>query len=152
MRSFCSAKASLIFSTKNISVFGYKVLKQLTSWPLNELVKLTCFEQLGPCLYFYYPYLQMVSTLILKVWWPLWQFKSFCSSMYSINRVQTYDQIYSINRPMIRCLYWAYHGKNYSFIRWLHVQEKQNLLQYSVLPLFKKKRKEFVPRGANSFL
>ena len=30
-RSFCSAKASLIFSTKNISVFGYKVIKYLTS-------------------------------------------------------------------------------------------------------------------------
>ena len=27
----CSAKASLIFSTKNISVFGYKVVKHLTS-------------------------------------------------------------------------------------------------------------------------
>ena len=27
----CNAKASLIFSTKNISVFGYKVIKHLTS-------------------------------------------------------------------------------------------------------------------------
>ena len=27
VRSFCTAKASLIFSTKNISVFGYKVVK-----------------------------------------------------------------------------------------------------------------------------
>ena len=41
MRSFCTAKASLIFSTKNFSVFGYKAVKHLTSWPLNELVKLT---------------------------------------------------------------------------------------------------------------
>ena len=31
VRSFCIAKASLIFSTKNISVFGYKVVKHLTS-------------------------------------------------------------------------------------------------------------------------
>ena len=31
VRRFCSAKASLIFSTKNISVFGYKVVKHLTS-------------------------------------------------------------------------------------------------------------------------
>ena len=30
MRSFCRAKASLIFSTKNISVFGNKVIKHLT--------------------------------------------------------------------------------------------------------------------------
>ena len=27
----CSAKASLIFSTKNVSVFGYKVVKHLMS-------------------------------------------------------------------------------------------------------------------------
>ena len=31
VRSFCNAKASLIFSTKNFSVFGYKVPKNLTS-------------------------------------------------------------------------------------------------------------------------
>ena len=31
LRSFCSAKASLIFSTKNITVFLYKVVKHLTS-------------------------------------------------------------------------------------------------------------------------
>ena len=37
----CSAKASLIFLTKNISVYGYKVVKHLVSLPLNELVKLT---------------------------------------------------------------------------------------------------------------
>ena len=29
VRSFCNAKASLIFSTKNISVFGYEVVKHL---------------------------------------------------------------------------------------------------------------------------
>ena len=29
------------FSTKNFSVFGYKVVKHLKSLPLNELVKLT---------------------------------------------------------------------------------------------------------------
>ena len=31
VRSFCTAKASLISSTINISVFGYKVLKLLMS-------------------------------------------------------------------------------------------------------------------------
>ena len=31
VRSFCSAKASLIFSTKNFSLFGYKFVKHLTS-------------------------------------------------------------------------------------------------------------------------
>ena len=48
MRSFRIAKASLIFSTKNISVIGYKVVKHLTSSLLNELVKLTMLEQPGP--------------------------------------------------------------------------------------------------------
>ena len=48
MRSFCSAKASLMFSTKNISVFGYKVIRHLTSWPLNEFVKLTMLWTTGP--------------------------------------------------------------------------------------------------------
>ena len=41
VRSFCIAKASLIFSTKLISVFGYKVAKHLTSLPLYEILKLT---------------------------------------------------------------------------------------------------------------
>ena len=48
MRSFCRAKASLIFSTKNISVFGYKVIKHLTSWSLDRLVKLTMLWTTGP--------------------------------------------------------------------------------------------------------
>ena len=43
-----AAKAFLIFSTKNISVFGYKVVKHFTSWPLNELVKLTMLWTTGP--------------------------------------------------------------------------------------------------------
>ena len=29
------------FNKKNVSVFCYKVIKHLTSWPLNELIKLT---------------------------------------------------------------------------------------------------------------
>ena len=37
------------FSWKNVSVFGYKVIKDLTSWPLNELVKLTMLWTTGPC-------------------------------------------------------------------------------------------------------
>ena len=34
------AKASVIFSTKNITAFGYKVVKHIMSCPLNKLVKL----------------------------------------------------------------------------------------------------------------
>ena len=32
---------ALLFPTKTISEFGYKIIKHLTSWPFNELVKLT---------------------------------------------------------------------------------------------------------------
>ena len=41
VRSVCSAKASLTVSTKNFSVFGYKVVKHLKRSALNKLVKLT---------------------------------------------------------------------------------------------------------------
>ena len=37
------------FFKKNIIVFCYKVVKHLTSWPLNELVKLTMLWTTGPC-------------------------------------------------------------------------------------------------------
>ena len=46
--AFAVQKPFLIFSTKNISVFGNKVVKHLTSWPLNELVKLTMLWTTGP--------------------------------------------------------------------------------------------------------
>ena len=36
------------FLTKSMSVFGYKVIKHLTSWPLNGLVKLTMLWTTGP--------------------------------------------------------------------------------------------------------
>ena len=36
------------FFNKNINVFGYKVIKHLRSWPLNELVKLTMLWTTGP--------------------------------------------------------------------------------------------------------
>ena len=41
--AFALQKLLSFFSTKNISVVGDKVVKHLTSWPLNELVT-------GPCL------------------------------------------------------------------------------------------------------
>ena len=41
VRSFYNTKASLIFSTKNISVFGYKIVKHITSSPLKEHARLT---------------------------------------------------------------------------------------------------------------
>ena len=48
VKSFCIAKASLIFSIKNISVFGCKAVKHLTNWPLNELIKLKMLWTTGP--------------------------------------------------------------------------------------------------------
>ena len=57
----CSAKASLIFWTKNFSVLNYKVVKHLMSWPLNGLVKLTMLRTTGPwCLLF------IISTFLLQ--------------------------------------------------------------------------------------
>ena len=48
VRSFCIAKASLIFFNKIFNVFGYIVIKHLTSWPLNYFVKLTMLWTTGP--------------------------------------------------------------------------------------------------------
>ena len=55
-------EASLIFSTKNIVVFGYKVVKHLTSWPLNEHVKITMLWTTGPSLFY------CLTTNILAIW------------------------------------------------------------------------------------
>ena len=48
---FCSAKASLISSTKNISVFGYKVVEHLRVDLLTSSLSERCLEQLGPVCY-----------------------------------------------------------------------------------------------------
>ena len=72
MRRFCSANASLIFATKNISVVCYNVVKHLTSWPLNKLVKLTMLWTTGPwLLYFtgsYSKYVWCPSLRVFAVW------------------------------------------------------------------------------------
>ena len=44
------------FSTKYFSVFGYKVVKHWTSWPLNELAKLTMLWTTGLRCLFSYPH------------------------------------------------------------------------------------------------
>ena len=48
MRKHALQKLFSFFSTKKFSVFGYKVLKHFTNWPLNELVKLTMLWTTGP--------------------------------------------------------------------------------------------------------
>ena len=52
---------------KNISAFGYKVIKHLTSWPLNELVKLTMLWTTGPSSSVDYIHHFIVKTKMSKV-------------------------------------------------------------------------------------
>ena len=46
--SFCSAKATHMFSAKNFRILYIESTKTVNEMTLNELVKLTTFEQLGP--------------------------------------------------------------------------------------------------------
>ena len=48
MSSFYIAKATQIFSAKNIRILYIESAKIVNKMTLNELVKLTRFEQLGP--------------------------------------------------------------------------------------------------------
>ena len=48
-----------IFSTKNISLVGYKVVKYLTRWPLNELIRLTMLWTTGRWLIPMHPYINI---------------------------------------------------------------------------------------------
>ena len=48
MSSFCSAKATHIFSAKNIGILCIESAKTVNEMTLNELIKLTMPEQLGP--------------------------------------------------------------------------------------------------------
>ena len=47
--SFCSAKATHIFSAKNIRILHIKSAKTVNKMTLNELVKLTMLWTTGPC-------------------------------------------------------------------------------------------------------
>ena len=66
------------FFNKTISVFGNQVVKHLTSWPLNELVKLTMLWTIGPwsghivliCQLKYEAYNLWLEISIVK-WWSL---------------------------------------------------------------------------------
>ena len=60
------------FSIKNFSVFGYKVVKYLTCWPLNELVKLTMLLTTGPWRtgYLMQQILKLFSSWLL--FWGVW--------------------------------------------------------------------------------
>ena len=55
--SFCSAKATHIFSAKNIRILYIKSAKTVNEMTLNELVKLTTLWTTGPCLFLLAKYL-----------------------------------------------------------------------------------------------
>ena len=60
----------LLFFNKNISVFSYKVVKHLTSWPLNELVKLTMLWTTQPSLGKFN--IQFLNTLAMDIIFSIW--------------------------------------------------------------------------------
>ena len=49
--SFCSAKATHIFSAKNIRILYIEFAKRVNEMTLNELVKLTTLWTTGPCIF-----------------------------------------------------------------------------------------------------
>ena len=51
--SFCSAKATHIFSAKNIRILYIESAKTVNEMTLNKLVKLTTLWTTGPCLVYY---------------------------------------------------------------------------------------------------
>ena len=52
--SFCSAKATHIFSAKNIRILYIESAKTVNEMTLYELVKLRRFEQLGPDIFIWH--------------------------------------------------------------------------------------------------
>ena len=65
MSSFCSAKATHIFSAKNIRILFIESAKTVNEMTLNELVKLTTLEQPGPEIYVGASYLKCLASAIL---------------------------------------------------------------------------------------
>ena len=64
--SFCSAKATHIFSAKNIRIFYIESAKTVNEISLNELVKLTTLWTTEPWLLFFL-YLSFVDDLVIYV-------------------------------------------------------------------------------------
>ena len=64
--SFCSAKATHIFSAKNIRIFYIESAKTVNEMSLNELVKLTTLWTTEPWLLFFL-YLSFVDDLVIYV-------------------------------------------------------------------------------------
>ena len=63
--SFGSAKATHIFSAKNIRLLYIESTKTVNEMTLNELVKLTTLWTTGPWIFFYYYYLEKINIDII---------------------------------------------------------------------------------------
>ena len=102
----------LSFFRQKISVFGYKVVKDLTSWPLNELVKLTMLwttgAQIGKCKikllrtwicmgtpdhHVFPPFLQREATSLSSSFLLSWTKKSFQNGVYCERNLILVEQI-----------------------------------------------------------
>ena len=74
-QNFC-AKSFSHFFNKKFSVFGCKVVKHLTSWPLNELVNLTMIWTTGAQSLTSVRLQEPNLMQILQSWWTIkWQLK-----------------------------------------------------------------------------
>ena len=67
MSSFCSAKATHIFSAKNIRILYFKSAKTVNEMTLNEFVKLTTLSTTGPSSIGWQPIVQTYTTNILTI-------------------------------------------------------------------------------------
>ena len=79
--SFCSAKATHIFSAKNIRILYTESAKTVNKITLNELVKLTTLWTTGP---WYFSYLS-TETYLVEWWW--WWFGVLCPFQHYLNHI-----------------------------------------------------------------
>ena len=96
MSSFCTAKATHIFSAKNIRILYIESAKTVTEMTLNELVKLTTLWTTGPRYYSYYtPYTKYegVYTVLSLSIIPWFRHSDFISAWYLEKELMELDQV-----------------------------------------------------------
>ena len=114
--SFCSAKATHIFSAKNIRILYIESTKAVNEMTLNELVKLTMLWTTGPRMLMFYKLhisinLQMFTDHNIKRGTPKFRCKtlgSWCHVLFSkqssFNNIQ-HKQYFSIIKQTLKPLY-----------------------------------------------
>ena len=126
--SFCSAKATHIFSAKNIRILCIESARTVNEMTLNELIKLTTLWTTGPCLLFddlSLPYFELTILLTLSMlwsglWslqmiWGLWHLSLGCSHRNTrkawgrwhwagclLSRFQDHDRFFWLTRQWCR--------------------------------------------------